>query len=307
MIVITGGSGFIGSRLCSLLCEEGYPVRIIDIAPPPPGTTAEFVRASVLDFPRMHRLFAGAEAVIHLAALVDVQGSIADPFSDFQVNAGGTLNVLEAARKAGVEKVLYSSSAAVYGNPKEIPIAESHPTAPLSPYGLSKLTAERYVLLYNSLYGMKNVALRLFNVYGEGQRPSSPYAGVVAKFAEAFSEGRQPEIFGSGRQTRDFVHISDVARAFELALHCDGFGFPLNIGSGKETSLIELVELMVRIAGKKTQPVFREPKAGDIARSCADISLARQKIGYCPSVSLEEGLRSLLCPEGRGGIGLEAI
>jgi UDP-glucose 4-epimerase len=303
MIVVTGGSGFIGFHVCAALRERGHSVRILDIAPPPMGVDAEFVRASVLDSSRLQRLVAGADAVVHLAALVDVQGSVEDPFADFQVNAGGTINVLEAARRAGVPKVAYASSAAVYGNPKEIPIKEEHPASPLSPYGMSKLTAERYVLLYNSLYGMENTALRLFNVYGRGQAMASPYSGATTKFAQAILEGKKPVIYGDGRQTRDFVHVSDVAAAFCMALDSHGCGTPLNIGSGKEVSILELLEKMCSLCGKAAQPEFLPPRKGDIARSCADISLARQKIGYYPRIGLEQGLAELLAAEGGAALG----
>jgi len=294
MIVVTGGSGFIGSHICNLLSEQGHSVRIVDIAPPPMGVKAEFVRASVLDAARMQRLVAGAEAIVHLAALVDVNASMADPFSDFSVNAGGTLNVLEAARHAGVEKIAYASSAAVYGNPVEMPVNEEHQTAPLSPYGASKLTAERYVLLYNSLYKMKNTALRLFNVYGKGQSAHSPYSGVITKFSDALSQGRQPIIYGNGKQTRDFVHIDDVANAFSLALDSSGNSEALNIGSGKETSVIELLKTMCAISGKPFDPQFLPSREGEIERSVADYSEAREKLGYYPKMDLEQGLKELL-------------
>lgn len=307
MIIVTGGSGFIGSHICNLLSEQGHSVRIIDIAPPPMGVHAEFVRASVLDLPRLQRLVAGADAIVHLAALVDVQASMADPYSDFSVNVGGTINVLEAARHNGVEKVAYASSAAVYGNPQEVPINEEHPAAPLSPYGLSKLTAERYVLLYNSLYGMKNTSLRLFNVFGKGQSAFSPYSGVITKFADAISEGRQPVIFGHGEQTRDFVHVDDVAAAFCMALDSQGSDSPLNIGSGKETAILDLLEKMCSAAGKAPNPEFRSSRKGDIARSCADISLARGKIGYRPRMDLESGLKELVAESKGNGSGLAEI
>lgn len=306
MIVVTGGSGFVGSHLCNLLSDNGHSVRIIDIAPPPLGVHAEFVRASILDLPRLQRLVAGADAIVHLAAIVDVNASMSDPFSDFQVNLAGTINVLEAARHSGVEKVAYASSAAVYGNPQSIPIDESHPTAPLSPYGLSKLTSERYVLLYNSLYGMKNTALRLFNVFGRGQSAFSPYSGVITKFADAIAEGKQPIIYGNGEQTRDFVHVDDVAAAFSMALDGSGCDTALNIGSGKEIAILDLLEKMCSLSGKTPQPEFCSSRKGDIARSCADISLAREKIGYYPRMDFEQGLKELLTSEQSAG-GLAGI
>jgi len=294
MIVVTGGSGFIGSYVCRLLEEKGYKARIIDLVPPPIGVNAEFVRASVLDPLRLQKLFEGAEGVIHLAALIDVQSSIADPFSDFQVNAQGTLNVLEAARRAKVRSVAYASSAAVYGNTEDVPVEESQPAVPLSPYGASKLTGERYVLLYNSIYGMQNAALRLFNVYGVGQKGSSPYSGVITKFASAIRDGRQPTVFGDGRQTRDFVHADDVAGAFLAALFAGGSQVPINIGGGKEISIVSLLERMYQIAGKMPEIRFAPAKEGEIRRSCAGISLARRRLGFAPKVSFDSGLAEIL-------------
>lgn len=294
MIVVTGGSGFIGSRLCAKLSEEGYSVRLVDIAPPQLGVPGEFVRASVQDERRLQQLFGGAQCVVHLAALIDVTSSMADPYSDFQVNAQGTLNVLEAARKCKVEKVVFASSAAVYGDPQEIPIPESHQQSPLSPYGVSKMASEKYVLLYNSLFGMDNVALRPFNVYGRGQNPNSPYSGVVTKFADALLSGKKPVVYGDGGNTRDFVHVSDVADAFFRAVDTRGANGAYNIGSGRETSLLELLQAMAEISGKEADPVFAPARKGDIARSVADISLAKKKLGYRPSVLLSAGLAEML-------------
>lgn len=294
MIIVTGGSGFIGSHLCRELEDRGHDVQIIDLVPPPLGVKAEFIRASVLDVARLSKLMKGADAVVHLAALVDVAASVSDPFSDFQVNAQGTVNVLEAARSAGVKKVAYASSAAVYGNPTEMPVGESQIAAPLSPYGLSKLTAERYVLLYNNLYGMENTALRLFNVYGKGQNANSPYSGVITKFSEAIASNKQPIIYGDGKQTRDFVHVDDVAGAFALALDSHGFGTAMNIASGTETTVLGLLELMCAIAGKEPDAKFLPARQGEIKRSVADISLARRKLGYSPKMALESGLAELV-------------
>jgi len=294
VIVVTGGSGFIGTHLCGHLIDAGHKVRIVDIVPPKMGMKAEFVRASVLDTLRLRKIFEGADGIVHLAALIDVATSVSDPYSDFSVNAAGTINVLEAARHAGVKKVAFASSAAVYGNPVRLPIDEEHPTDPLSPYGASKLAAEKYVLLYNSLYGMENTALRLFNVYGEGQSASSPYSGVITKFANAISEGRQPIIFGDGEQTRDFVHVDDVCEAFLRAVEGQGCSSPLNIASATETSVRELLELMCGICGAEFSPTYMPERQGEIARSVAGIALAKKKLGYSPRMALSQGLREIL-------------
>ena len=292
--MVTGGSGFIGTHLCERLLDDGYDVRIVDIVPPKSGIRAEFVRASVLDAARLTKILEGAEGVVHLAALIDVATSVSDPFSDFSVNAAGTINVLEAARHAGVKKVAFASSAAVYGEPERLPVDEEHPTAPMSPYGAAKLAAERYVLLYNSLYGMENTALRLFNVFGEGQNPSSPYSGVITKFATAITEGNQPIIFGDGEQTRDFVHVDDVCDAFVRAIEGQGCPSPLNIASGVETSVRELLEIMCGICGADFSPTYMPERKGEIARSVADIKLAKKSIGYAPRMALSQGLREIL-------------
>ncbi|MCX6770031.1 MAG: NAD-dependent epimerase/dehydratase family protein [Candidatus Micrarchaeota archaeon] len=294
MIVVTGGSGFIGTHLCQRLEEDGYKVRILDIVPPQSGIRGEFVRASVLDAGRLQKLFNGAEAVVHLAALIDVAASVSDPYADFSVNAAGTLNVLETARRAGVKRVAFASSAAVYGEPVRLPVDEEHPTAPLSPYGASKLSAERYVLLYNRLYGMENAALRLFNVYGSGQNPLSPYSGVITKFANAIRDGKRPIIYGDGSQTRDFVHVDDVCEAFVRAIECGGKDMPCNIASATETTLLELMEEMCNIADVPADPEFLPAREGDIKRSVADIALAKKTLGFSPKISLARGLGGIV-------------
>ncbi|MEM2138290.1 MAG: NAD-dependent epimerase/dehydratase family protein [Candidatus Anstonellaceae archaeon] len=294
MIVVTGGSGFIGSYVCSLLADEGFDVRIIDIVPPKEGVKAEYARSSILDTERLEKLIVGAESIIHLAAQIDVQASIANPAYDFEINAVGTQNVLAAAKRAGVQKVAYASSAAVYGNPISIPVDESHPANPLSPYGFSKLAAEKSVLLYGQMYGMKTTALRLFNVYGAGQNPRSPYSGVITKFADAIASGKQPIVYGDGEQTRDFVHAQDVARAFLLALKSNGYAAPINIGSGREIAVLDILEKMCSLAGKTPNPKFLSERKGEIKRSVADISLAKAKLGFSPKIALEEGLKEIV-------------
>ncbi|MCX8197378.1 MAG: NAD-dependent epimerase/dehydratase family protein [Candidatus Micrarchaeota archaeon] len=290
MIVITGGSGFIGSALSEFLRKKGHRIRVIDLVAPK-QKEVEYSCCSVLDFEATAKALKDAQAVVHLAALIDVRSSISNPLQDFQVNALGTLNVLEAARKNDIQKVIFASSAAVYGNPVQIPISESHQTAPISPYGASKLAAEGYVNLYSRLYGMKNCTLRLFNVYGRGQG-SNPYAGVIAKFAKAINEGRPPTIYGDGKQSRDFIHIEDVCNAFFLALKSDGCP-PINIGTGKETTLLQLLEIMQKITKKKIEPVFAPAQEGEIKRSVADCRLAKEKIGFIPKISIQEGIATL--------------
>jgi len=295
MILVTGGSGFIGSYVVSLLHKCGYEVRNIDAKIPKEGARGSFVKGSILDKKAISRAMKGCSAVLHLAAQVDVQASIKNPSHDFKTNALGTLLLLEEARKNHVEKFIYASSAAVYGMPSSLPISESHSTSPISPYGISKLTGEKYTVLYSSLYSMDTTALRLFNVYGEGQNPKSPYSGVITKFSSRIGNGLPPVIFGDGRQTRDFVHVSDVANAFFLALKSKrGNGSVVNIGTGKETTLNELANVMIELSGKKLRPIYKEAREGDIKRSVADISKAGKLLGFKPKVSLREGLSSLM-------------
>jgi UDP-glucose 4-epimerase len=295
MILVTGGSGFIGSYVTDLLQKRGYKVRSIDTKIPKREACEDFVKGSILDKKAISRAMKGCSAVLHLAAQVDVQASIKDPSYDFKTNALGTLLLLEEARKNHVEKFIYASSAAVYGMPSSLPISESHPASPISPYGVSKLTGEKYVGLYSSLYSMNTTALRLFNVYGKGQNPKSPYSGVITKFSSRIGNGLPPVIFGDGRQTRDFVHVSDVANAFLLALKSKGGnGGAINIGTGKETTLNKLAKVMVELSGKKLKPIYKEAREGDIKRSVADISKAGKLLGFKPKVSLREGLSSLM-------------
>ncbi len=293
-IIVTGGSGFIGSRVCEVLVGMGNEVRNVDLSPPTHGEKGGFVHGDIRKLEDLKKAFAGFDAVVHLAAQVDVQSSIAHPAHDFEINAIGTLNVLEACRASGIRKVAYASSAAVYGDVKNVPVGEEDAVAPLSPYGKSKLHGESDVLRFGKEYGMENCALRLFNVYGKRQKKGSAYSGVITKFAEALFSGAEPKIYGDGKQTRDFVHVDDVARAFALALGCNGCESAINIGSGREISILQLWETMCEIAGKKITPEFLPANEGDIARSVADISLAKKKLGFEPKVLMEEGLKGLL-------------
>ncbi|HQT45363.1 MAG TPA: NAD-dependent epimerase/dehydratase family protein, partial [Candidatus Micrarchaeota archaeon] len=214
MIVITGGSGFIGSHLCHRMAKEDEGYLNIDIIPPRlPEAQAAYVKGNIKNLKFVLGATRGAEMIYHLAAQTSVQKSIKNPTLDFYSNAAGTLNLLEAARKNDIPKLVYASSAAIYGIPQYSPVDEAHPKNPLAPYGNTKLIGDSFCEMYNKVYGIKTVRLRFFNVFGVGQDPKSSYSGVITKFAARINDNKNPVIFGDGSQTRDFVHVSDVVEA----------------------------------------------------------------------------------------------
>jgi UDP-glucose 4-epimerase len=279
--IVTGGAGFIGSHLAQVLKDAGHEVKIIDIKPDP--------RLDVRDLDALKREFAGFDAVFHLAALPSVPYSIEHPEETHETNLTGTLNVLLAARDAGVRRVIFSSSAAVYGDQEILPIKEASDKKPISPYALQKLESEEYLRLFSRIYGLETVSLRYFNVYGPGQDPSGPYASAIPKFIKMRQEGKPLTIMGDGEQTRDFVHVSDIAAANLAAATSErvGQGESINIATGKSVSIHEIAEL---IGG----PVEHQPPRLEIKDSLADISLAEELLGWKPERGLEEGIRALL-------------
>lgn len=294
MILVTGGSGFIGTHLVRELCKSGHRVRNMDIRRPKEDG-GEYFKGDIRKPNDCAKACEGCESVIHLAAIADVAASIEDPAGNFETNAIGTLNMIGAAAKAGSKRFVYASSAAAYGAPVSIPISENHQTAPISPYGVSKLAGEKYVLMYPNIGKIETVALRFFNVYGTGQDPKSPYSGVITKFAWAIREGGKITIFGNGKQTRDFVHVSDIVRATRLALAGNAcVGKAINIGSGKGITVGEIADMMVKASGRKTEIVYRGKRGGDIEKSVADITLARSRLGFEPRIGLAQGLPELL-------------
>lgn len=295
MLVVTGGSGFIGSHLCSALAEKHKekPANI-DISTPASNVHCTYKKADVRDLGALLEAAKGAEKFFHLAAQTSVQKSIENPQEDYETNAIGTLNCLEACRKNDA-KFVYASSAAIYGTPQYSPVDEKHPTLPLSPYGNSKLAGEKLCEIYSSTYGLSAVRLRFFNVYGNGQSPSSPYSGVITKFASRIKNNEPPIIFGSGTQTRDYVHVSDVVGACIAASKSKATaGKAYNVGTGKETSVLQLASAMIRVSGKKLQPQFMPALEGEIEKSVAGVSAAKMDFGFEAGVSLENGLKELL-------------
>ncbi len=238
----------------------------------------------------MNNLVLKNEIIIHTAAQVSVVNSIENPAYDAESNILGTLTLLNAARKGNLKRFIYFSSAAVYGNPKYLPIDENHPTDPLSPYGLSKLTGEKYAMMFYSLYRLPVVCLRPFNIYSLRQNPGSPYSGVITKFIERAKAGKTPKIFGDGNQTRDFVSVHDVVCAVLKCINNEGaVGEIFNVGTGVATTVSQLAMLC-----SEKEPEYQCAISGDIRESYADISKAKDKVGYYPAYDLKNGLKELL-------------
>jgi UDP-glucose 4-epimerase len=294
--LVTGGAGFIGSNLVRLLRQEGHEVAVLDNLTSgyrqnlAPFSDVAFVEGDVRDGDLLRELAAGVEAIFHLAASVGNARSIADPIQDSEINVLGTLRVLEAARHNGVRKVVFSSSAGIFGELKTLPIREDHPVEPDSPYGASKLGAEKLCLAYAKLHPLECVCLRYFNVYGVNQRYDA-YGNVIPIFAHKMFHDRPLTIFGDGEQTRDFVNVGDVARANYQAAMARGVSGAFNIASGTRITINRLVELMAAASGIAPRVVHGPPRPGDVRHSLADVSAAHKAFGYVPQVGFEEGLR----------------
>lgn len=293
--LVTGGAGFIGSHLVDSLTGT-ETVRVLDdftagrrSRVPEDVTVFE---GDVRDHDLLARAMDGVDVVFHLAAEIDVERSIHDPERCHAVNVGGTLAVLERA-KAIDAHVVFASSAAVYGDPEEVPVSELAPTRPNHPYGISKLAGEEYCRIYHELYGLDTTALRYFNVYGPRQSGNS-YSGVIDTFLAEARNGEPITVHGDGEQTRDFVHVDDVVRANLLAAVNGGNGDVYNVGSGESVSVIELAELISSLTATESRIVHIEGRPGDVERSRADPSLAAEEIGFEPSVSLRAGLKGLV-------------
>lgn len=301
--IVTGGAGFIGSNLSAALAEKDWTVRIVDnFSTGKRENVARLLESrsdrvslhegSITDLPFLQEVFAGAEVVFHEAAIPSVQKSIDDPARSNLNNITGTLNVLIAARDNGVRRVVYAASSSAYGDTPTLPKVETMPTQPLSPYALQKLTGEHYCRLFTELFDLDTIALRYFNVFGPQQDPASQYAAVIPKFITRMLEGTPPVIFGDGTQSRDFSHIDNVIRANVLAAAAPSAaaGRVFNIACGERMDLNALVGLLNDILGTRFQPVYDPPKSGDVKHSLADISLARDLLGYTPFVTTRDGL-----------------
>ena len=296
LVLVTGGGGFIGSHLAEGLIAAGARVRVLDNFSSGhkenlDGLDIELIEGDIRDTDACAKACAGAFRVFHQAALGSVPLSLEDPAKTFAVNVGGTANVFAAARDAEVERVVYASSSAVYGDSAGSPKREAEIGNPLSPYAASKTMAEALADVYARCYGMQFVGLRYFNIYGARQDPSGPYAAVIPKFFAACSAGEPPTIFGDGTQTRDFTHVSDVVRANMLAATTRSEGaIALNIGAGITTTVTQLAEAIITVTGSDFEPKYVAARSGDILHSCADASLAAAAIGWRAEVSLAAGL-----------------
>jgi len=295
---VTGGAGFIGSHLVKALVKAGHQVRVLDNLST--GSienladvlnTIEFVRGDVRDYGAVESAVRGVDAVVHLAALIDVAESVEKPDLYFDVNVRGTYNVAKASKN--VSTFVFASSSAVYGEPIRVPIPEDHPLMPKSPYAASKISGEAFVQAFANQYGFRPVILRLFNVYGPKQ--SRAYAGVIIEFIRRVSRGEPPVIFGDGEQTRDFIHVSDVVEAVMLSLRNEGVRGVFNIGSGEGVTINHLARLILKLMGREDlRPVYAPPRPGDIRHSIADISRARKELEFKPKVGLEIGIKELI-------------
>ena len=301
-VLITGGAGFIGSHTADVLLSQGFAVRVLDNlsngkranlnASALADGRLSFIDGDVRDAAVVDAAVTGVDAVMHLAAQVSVPRSVADPVESSTHNIAGFLNVLDAVRRHKTPRMVYASSAAVYGVPEALPLTEANTAKPLSPYGLEKLINDQYAALYRELYGVSSVGMRYFNVYGPRQDPKSPYAGVISKFADGL-EGASPlRVFGDGSQTRDFIYVGDVARANALALQSGVTGV-LNVGTGTSVTLLDLIDAMKEAFGKPAEVRHEPPATGDIAHSATNPARLKQTLGWQPATTFVQGLRAL--------------
>lgn len=295
--LVTGGAGFIGSHLAEELVRRGARVRVVDSfitgkrdnLKHVPGV--ELIEGDLADLAVAQRAVAGIEYVLHQAAIPSVPRSVQDPITSNRANIDASLNVLVAARDAGVRRVVYAGSSSAYGDAPTLPKVETMGTAPLSPYALQKLVAEQYCQMFTRLYGLDTVTIRYFNVFGPRQDPSSPYSGVISLFIRALVEGRQPTIYGDGEQTRDFTYVANVVDGVLRACTApDASGEVINVATGGRISLNTLFNVVKGLTGADVTPIYAAPRAGDVRDSQADIGKARRLLGYEPIVTFDQGL-----------------
>jgi nucleoside-diphosphate-sugar epimerase len=296
--LVTGGAGFIGSHLSEELTRRGHMVRVADSLITGKRSNldhvkgVEFIEGDLADAAVAERAVQGVDYVLHQAAIPSVPRSVKDPITSNRANVDATLNVLVAARDAGVRRLVFAGSSSAYGNTPTLPKREDMPNNPLSPYALQKVVGEQYLQMFTRLYGFETVSTRYFNVFGPRQDPSSPYSGVISVFATALLENRPPTIYGDGEQTRDFTYVANVVDGVLRACEAPGAsGEVINVATGGRISLNQLFRTMRELVGGAVEPEYTELRAGDVKDSQADIAKAKRLLGYQPSVSFEEGLR----------------
>jgi nucleoside-diphosphate-sugar epimerase len=299
--LVTGGAGFIGSHLAEELTRRGAAVRVVDNLVTGKrrnldhAAGVEFVEGDLADPDVAERAVDGCTFVLHQAAIPSVPRSVQDPITSNRANIDATLRLLVAARDAGVTRVVYAGSSSAYGNTPTLPKREDMPPGPLSPYALQKLVGEQYMKLFTQLYGLETVTIRYFNVFGPRQDPSSPYSGVISVFISALVDGRRPTIYGDGEQTRDFTYVANVVDGVLRACEAPrANGEVINVATGGRISLNQLFRTVRTLTGSSLEPIYAGERAGDVRDSQADITKAREVLGYTPSVMLEEGLHRTL-------------
>lgn len=301
-VLVTGGCGFIGSHLVEGLVKRGYRIRILDNLSTGrvenldsiSRENVEVIIGDVADLSMVETAMEGCEYVFHEAAVASVSKSVNDPVGTGRVNYGGTMNVLEAARKRGIRRVVFAGSAAVYGDEPNLPKKESMPPCPITPYAVDKLASELMGHVYSRISGLEFVSLRYFNVFGPRQDPSSPYSGVISIFCDQMRQRTAPVIYGDGLQSRDFVHVSDVVQANLIVMeHPKATARTFNVGRGVATTLLDIINEINYLTGQNLRPTHKEVRPGDIRHSLAD-NTALKTLGWSPSISIREGLAGLL-------------
>lgn len=297
-VLVTGGAGFIGSHLTARLVREGHEVRVLDNFATGRRRSVlhladeiELIEGDIQSYERAANAARGCDLVFHQAALPSIPRSVQDPLTSNATNVIGTLNVLLAARDAGARRVIYASSSSIYGKNRALPKQEDQIPLPISPYAVAKLAGEGYCRSFSEVYGLETVSLRYFNVFGPRQDPLSPYAAVIPRFISAFLDSRRPTVFGDGEQSRDFTYVENVVDANLLAASSSGgVGETFNIACGERITLNRLVEQVAEELESDVAPAFEAPRPGEIRDSVADVSRAREVLGYQPRVSFREGL-----------------
>ena len=297
--LVTGGAGFIGSNIVEELLNRGESVRVLDnFSTGKRENLKEFekdielIEGDIRSYPIVKQAVTGIDIVLHQAALSSVPGSINDPITSNEVNIGGTLNMLDASKDAGVKKFIFASSSAIYGDDPELPKHEGMTPNPLSPYAVSKLAGENYCRVFSKIYGLETVCLRYFNVFGPKQDPDSEYSAVIPKFIKLITNNQQPIIYGDGKQSRDFIYVDNVVEANLLAASAEcKAGVVMNCACNDQIELNYLIEQINKLLGKNINPVYAEHRNGDIKHSFANITLIKNNLGFEPKIKFSEGIQ----------------